>query len=675
MSFSGPIAKTAKFTPQGSFSGPVVGPATFFPSASLSGPATGPATFIPEASFGGAYVGPATYIPGGSVAVNPTLSLAETEIKVRWEANYTSDELNARFFGFPRGIYKGFDPEVIPGAPATQLRLKIDPSQGVSVGMVRSELSSRDVQMFLTRELILDFAGTITFPVYVKLKAQYKVGQTTSAQVFTDTTPPNNFDQVGICRVRQPGGPGTDIVVDATDITVPDNRNTPVASIGQDFGFMPGGSFEDLQAASALITEVTNARTDVDTGFAHPDLSARLIQDFLTIASRLQRQTSVLRGNIHTIPSGSLPQGSLFVSGSLSNLPRAFLPARTFDEGGAPGVGGAGSDGVITVAPDNKVVLRDEDTGNQFLDLTTNRPVYGRLTKLPNTISTGTSNYVNASTTVSKAAGDYVAEGVVAGMRVIAPDGNAYEVLGPVNPLDFQISPAYQGVNAATIGQVFELFRADFFISDGAGGETPYVFPAGPDVRIQPYFNAITDLDGAQRDSVLDLLCSLGTVVQNLAKTDGSTPFTAPQGGIDGVAPTDLVTLAQITALLIPDAQWFAARSSIGGNPINWNIIEGNDSGFVVGGGGTVINVPSAGKYIVVASLDANTNVPLAAISLRHNGVARSTQDSSAPVNFEPSVTLAAGMDMLAGGQISVTGAGFGASGSDRVSIFVVKVK
>lgn len=609
------------------------------------------------------------------MAVNPTLSLNQEEIKVRWEEPYTSDSLNARFTGLPRGVYKGFDPEVIAGAPATQLRLKIDPSQGVSIATVRSELASRDVQLFVTRELILDFNGTVTFPVYVKVKAQYKVGQVSSAQVFTDTTPPNNFDEIGICRVRQPGGVGTDIVVDATDITVPDNRQTPVASVGQDFGFMPGGSFEDLQDAVNLITEVQDARDDVDTGFTHPSLSARLIQDFATIASRLQRVTSVLRGNLHTILSGDLPAGSLNVSGSLSNQSRAFEPARTFDEGGVPGVGGLGADGVITSAPNNIVALRDGNTGNQFLDLATNFPVYGRLTKLPDTVSTGTSQFVNASTTVSKAAGDYVAEGVVEGMRVIAPDGNAYEVTGPINPLSFELTTSYQGANAGAISQVFELFRIDFFISDGSGSETPYTFPAGPTIIIQPYFNAITDLDGAQRNSVLDLLTSLGTVIANVCKTDGSTPFTAEQGGVVAVAGTSFTTLAQVLGLLAGSNKMFAGRSTAGGDPISFNIVDVND-GF---GGvpGAFITVPDDGAYIAAVACDNPVNTPLSAITLRRNGVAFSSQDSFGPPNTEPSTTCIAGFSCSAGDTITVTTGGgtFIPSTAERCSIFIVKVR
>lgn len=610
------------------------------------------------------------------MAVNPSLSLNQDEIKVRWEEPYTSDSLNARFFGFPRGVYKGFDPEVIAGAPATQLRIKIDTSQGVSVAMVRSQLASRDIQLFMTREVILDFNGTVVFPVYVKVRAQYKVGQTTTASIFTDTNPPNNFDEIGICRVRQPGGAGTDIVVDATDITVPDNRNTPVATVGQDFGFMPGGAFEDLQDALAITAEVEAARQDIDTGFIWPQLNQRLTQDFNTVANRLQRINSVLRGNIHTIPNGVLPQGFVFVSGSLSNQARAFLPARTYDVGGAPGIGGAGADGVIGVAPDNIVALRNQDTGNFFLDLTTSRPVYGRLTKSPDTISTGTSNFVNASTTVSKAAGDYVLEGVVAGQRVIAPDGNAYEVTTPITPLSFELTTSYQGANAGAINQVFELFRIDFFISDGAGGETPYVFPAGPgNINVQPYFPSFTSLLDAQRDSVLDLLHGLATVVANLCKTDGTTPFTAEQGGIDAIAGTSLTTLSQVLALLGGSNRLFAGRSTAGGDPISFNIVDVNDG--YGGVPGAFITVPDTGVYIAAIACDNPVNTPLSAITLRRNGVAFSSQDSFGPPNTEPSVTCIAGFTASAGDTITITTGGgtFIPSTAERCSIFIVKVR
>lgn len=202
------------------------------------------------------------------MAIFPSQAFTKDNIKARWEERYTSEALNKKFLGIPRGVYAGFIPQVTPGSLV--FTLGTDPVDGLSLIRVESGtgLSASMIDIIVTSPMVLDFTGHATWPVYVVASANYQVGQPTSGQIFTRQTAAANPSEVTVCKVDRPGNTG-DLIVSPTtvfptnDIT---SRQEPYAFGGtnpQKFGFMPEGSYEALLLAEATTEEVIASRQNM----------------------------------------------------------------------------------------------------------------------------------------------------------------------------------------------------------------------------------------------------------------------------------------------------------------------------------------------------------------------------------------------------------------------------
>lgn len=350
----------------------------------------------------------------------PVESFTKENVKARWTERYTSDAVNKKFLGLPRGIYLGFVPsqsglvltlktdtvitlssttgafaigDAITGGTsgATASARVISPgyllidnvvgtfqvgetitggagtavvgdfrAEGISFGRVVSANAlspgrSEDMlDVLTTGDVALDFTGFPDGVYHVILTANYQVGQATSAQILTRTTPSaNGASEVLVCQATKIGA---SITIDAT---APLTRHEPFAFTGTRIGFMPGGSIEALLAATATTNEVIAARRGSDgvtaaafnTGSPQiTGLPGRLNTDLsgASMSQRLGKQLLTIQGNNITLAA---PVASVNVSGSFSARVRDVLPYRdnTSDvlPAGVPvAIGGDGSENV-----------------------------------------------------------------------------------------------------------------------------------------------------------------------------------------------------------------------------------------------------------------------------------------------------------------------------------------
>src|SRR5579863_3303156 len=99
------------------------------------------------------------------MAVFPSQSFTTNNVKVRWDERYTSESLNIKFLGIPRGVYAGFIPQVTPSSLV--LSLTTDPTEGFSLIRVQSGLEKVMIDIITQQTVTLDFTGQATWPVYV----------------------------------------------------------------------------------------------------------------------------------------------------------------------------------------------------------------------------------------------------------------------------------------------------------------------------------------------------------------------------------------------------------------------------------------------------------------------------------------------------------------------------
>lgn len=335
----------------------------------------------------------------------PTQVFTKENVKARWLERYTSDAINKKFLGIPRGIYLGF----VPSQSGLTLTLKTDTvvtisniagtfviggalvggtsgatatvrvvssgyllvdnvvgtfqvgetvtsggasgvvgdfrSEGISFGRVVATNSlapgrSEDMIDVITADDVdLDFTGFADGVYYVILTASFEVGQTTSAQILTRTTPPpDGATEVLVCQVTKVG------VVLTVSATAPATRHEPFAFEGTRIGFMPGGSIEQLLEAFNATSEVISARQLMDgtTAPAYTPASPqttglpfRLNTDLSnhSMGRRLGKQGVTVQGNNFTL---SGPATSTNVSGSFAARNRDFEPYR--DQSPATGI-------------------------------------------------------------------------------------------------------------------------------------------------------------------------------------------------------------------------------------------------------------------------------------------------------------------------------------------------
>lgn len=305
------------------------------------------------------------------MALFPEFTFSEDDIYMRWGQRYISEGFDKKFLGFPIGIHKGFTPEVDTVDPGNKINLNVDATQGYSMLKVKATSDNIMLDVYTEDNITLDFQSHIFgTSIYVVARGGYTVGSTSTAEIITQNAPGDGLTEVTICRVEKIAG-----LLQVFFADIPADRHLPTAHAVADFGYMTSGAQEQLDTAVLVRTEIIAARADLDTGFIHPDLSARLTQDYGTVDNRLAKALDLVQGNVHALAA---PAFSMSIADSLSSGTRTFEPIIDIDPNGLPGIGVA-DDGVISASPDNVVPLINSDTGRKIYD-TGDNPVYGRFT-------------------------------------------------------------------------------------------------------------------------------------------------------------------------------------------------------------------------------------------------------------------------------------------------------
>lgn len=98
------------------------------------------------------------------MTVFPSQTFTNTNIKARWEERYTSEAINQKFLGIPRGVYSGFIPQVTHGSLV--LAFGVDPVDGIGVIRVESGTGAAAVMVdiVVSSPISLDFTGNAVWP-------------------------------------------------------------------------------------------------------------------------------------------------------------------------------------------------------------------------------------------------------------------------------------------------------------------------------------------------------------------------------------------------------------------------------------------------------------------------------------------------------------------------------
>lgn len=269
------------------------------------------------------------------MVAGPLQSLSRENVKARWTERYTSDAINKKFLGLPRGIYLGF----IPSQSGLVLNLKPDIvitysnlTSTFAVGDVVTGGSSgafATVRVISLGYLLVDSVsgiftvgetitgGTASATVDTFVEEGVSLGRVVSSAALSGgrsehmidlvTTDTLTLDFTGfpdgayyvfltasyelgqttygtiVSRTTPvPDGRSEILICVATKVgvslsvqsTAPATRHEPFAYSGNRIGFMPGGSYENLVNAVATAAEVAQARTGLQTDF--PSLDDRL---------------------------------------------------------------------------------------------------------------------------------------------------------------------------------------------------------------------------------------------------------------------------------------------------------------------------------------------------------------------------------------------------------------
>lgn len=312
------------------------------------------------------------------MAVYPTHDFDETEIKFRYGERYISEAANRKFMGIPRGVYTGFTPSVSGNV------LSLDPDTVTEISLARVTSQDDDkysLDVITDTTTTLDFAGHVTYPVNLVMRASGTLGQPHSAAFITQTAAPLDPIEILICKVTAKvdyeniasgpftvgetitggtsgatalvvgldtdalltgtitSGPFTvgetitggtsgataEVVGDSDNGVLyddPTNRSTPYAHAAAPlgYGFMRDGNVEDLLASVAMGAEIEQARIDL-AGTTQVSLGDRLDVDAAgaAIAERLGKEIIAIQTDDFTTGASS---SSLNISRAFSQVHR-----------------------------------------------------------------------------------------------------------------------------------------------------------------------------------------------------------------------------------------------------------------------------------------------------------------------------------------------------------------
>ena len=413
----------------------------------------------------------------------PSVSFASDFVKLRFFEPDVPFAINQRWLGMPRGVYLGFIPSTTPSSRV--LTLDVDPNQNFSLLKVPSGTERVMVDIFTNESVELDFSAHTVWPVYVVATSTYNRMAPVQGKIFTRATPANDIDEVTICKVNKSGA---DLVVESD---APTNREPPLAFQGQDYGYMPDSSVENLATTTATVAEVIAARNSSYTG-GHSSLSDRIAADMSgsAMADRLGLRLTHLLSNIHPNRTGS----SFNVSSSFAATGRVFGPNLTIAPGGSEVVEGA-----LTSGARNECFVVNATTGERLVN-TTREPVFGRISFTSGSLGGGVEiQFVNASTSVNGGGTNPFQAPLQEGDLVQGPDGLFYEVEEFVDPDNAVLGAAFQGTSGSAFGAAYR--RWLLFLFTVSGG--PFALPGS--TPIQFLFPGFFRMDRAVFDGTLYL--------------------------------------------------------------------------------------------------------------------------------------------------------------------------
>lgn len=445
---------------------------------------------------------------------------------------YRSSVVGRKFSGWPKGIYVGFVPTVLPPSPI--LTLSIDPTEGYSLAKLPSSADPAGLDIILTTPLLVDLSTITTFPVYVTLRAAYYDDAASVAELAVYSTISSvPWNEALICTVSGPIGALT-VLADPAAGT----RQEPLALVTTSFGFMPAGSIETLATATDLVNEVVAARIGID-GTPYSTLSDRIAADYSTtgMASRLGFVLNSLRSNDYSAASGV---GQVNVSGSFSEVNRDFNPKTTLSGLGSETVQGAVAAPADSVR--NVAIVVNTQTGERLIDTESDRNIiFGRVDGPTTTPISGSLFFVNASDDVVGTDTKFTSE-LQIGDTILGADGRFYEVLTILDDFNLILRDAYIGVTATLA--VCSARTWTLRLRKLVGGvESSATLPAAATLRF--FFPAFFDRATAAFDN--DIACLAPGTAPPLPAASTTVPGRVYLG-----APTSLVGAVLINNNMVP---------------------------------------------------------------------------------------------------------------------------
>ena len=460
----------------------------------------------------------------------PTHTFRDQAVKFRFGERYISEATNRKCLGFPPGVYFGFVPTLVENI----LTLAPDLAMGLSLARLISQddaLAALDV--ISDSNIVIDFTGHTVYPVNVVLKANGTLGQPFSAEIVTQAAAPALPTELLL---------GVMISSGSFDSDLPSNRSNPFAYVGAHlgYGFMPSSSVEELLAAVSMITEVQDARIDLD-GVTQANLKDRLDVDAAgpAIASRLGQEIRTIISEDYTLAAGT---GVVVVGDSFANKHRTNSPIETIPGFGSETKIGAVTDGTPrpfppagTLADDDRNVCAVIDIGTERRLLDSNRrPIYCRLS-LDEVGLTGQLDFVATSPTVNGIGTSFISQ-IEAGDIIEDGAGDFYEVAAtPSSNTVLTLSIPATNTNSTTTS-IRRRFTISYFIRADATTDTPVTVPLGTAFRF--FFPMWDTLEFSQWDYVPELFKNFdGEPVVN-ATTAIAGKVQLENGAIDATAGT-----------------------------------------------------------------------------------------------------------------------------------------
>ena len=310
-------------------------------------------------------------------------------------------------------------------------------------------------------------------------RAVYAENQVTQGRIFTRSSGASGHEEINLCVIDKPAA---DLVA---TISIPGDRQPPIAFQGQPFGYMQAGASDDITFAASVTAEVIRARYSVATPDALPPTPpppGQLLADRLALdldasylADQLGLRSVPVVGNATPVAGAAT---SANVSASFSALHREFAPLLDIEP-----AGDETTEGAITAPADtfrNVCFLIDSLTGDRIQDAL-RFPIYARLSSSVPVVA-GSGTFVQAATTLNGVGTNFPAD-LQEGDLILAPDGQRYEVDTITGLTTLELTTAYQGVGTGLVAITALRFTADFY-TRSSGSEVAAPLPSAQSVRL-----------------------------------------------------------------------------------------------------------------------------------------------------------------------------------------------